>query len=251
MRHHRAGASEADLIAQPRHAPVFALLAAAFIHVSCGSTPPAPLPGAPSIVGTSDPKDLAEALLLGSGALSDSANRGCAPLGVVVGWPSGSLITVRVSSQLPQSARTQIQQVVGRVAEATLDNVTATIQLTDQAGPRPNAGEVTVSGTNNPAMAGCSGAAVLCTMFAGFSVPFLHSVRIVGVPDGNFAHELGHGVFGFCHTKNPNVFDKETIMAGAWALTDRDVGIVQSVYRAGLGPGATRSELVQAGIVNP
>ena len=164
MLHHRAGAPEADLIAQPGHAPVIALLAAAFIHVSCGSTPPAPLPSAPSIVGTSDPKDLAEALLLGSGALSDPANRGCAPLGVVLGWPSGSLITVRVSSQLPQNARTQIQQVVGRVAEATLNNIAATIQPTDEADPRPNAGEVTVSGTNSPATAGCPAAAALCTV---------------------------------------------------------------------------------------
>jgi hypothetical protein len=58
-------------------------------------------------------------------------------------------------------------------------------------------------------------------------------------------------MFGFCHTKTPNAFSKETIMVGGWSLTDRDVGIIQSVYRAGLGPGATRADLVKAGIVNP
>lgn len=230
-----------------RYGPVVALLFAALIHLSCGG----PSPSAPSSapVASTDPKDLAEALLLGSGPLSDPGNRGCTGLGAVVGWPSGSAITVRVSSQLPPSAQGQIQQVVGRIAEATLGNVSATIQLTDEADPRPNPGEITVVGTNPAGI--CPAGAALCAFHPFFSSPFLHASRIVGQPSGNFAHEMGHGVFGFCHTMNPNVFDKEIIMAGAWALTDRDVGIVQSVYRAGLGPGATRNALVQAGIVNP
>jgi len=46
-------------------------------------------------------------------------------------------------------------------------------------------------------------------------------------------------------------FDKETVMAGGFALTDRDVAMMQSLYAAGLGPGATRADLVAAGIINP
>ena len=40
-------------------------------------------------------------------------------------------------------------------------------------------------------------------------------------------------------------------MAGGWALTDRDVAMLRSVYGPGLGPGATRGELAAVGIVNP
>jgi hypothetical protein len=156
-----------------------------------------------------------------------------------------------VSSQLPAGAQTQIRQVVSRVAEATLGNVNATALPTADIDPRPASDEVTVWGTTDPASLGCSAGAVLCTFLPGLKSPFIHAARIVGQPNGNFPHELGHGVFGFCHTKNPNVFEKETIMVAGFGLTDRDVGIVQSLYRAGLGPGATRADLVKAGIVNP
>ena len=161
------------------------------------------------------------------------------------------MITVRVSSQLPQTSQAQIQQVIGRIGEATLGNVNATIQLTDDVDPRPGDGEITIWGTANPASAGCPANAVLCTSTVPFVRPFIQRARIVGQPGGNFPHELGHGVFGFCHTLNPNVFAKETIMVGGFALTDRDVTMLQSVYRAGLGPGATRADLARAGIVNP
>ena len=224
-----------------------ALLFAALTAISCGG------PASPSSTGalSTDPKDLAEALLLGSGPLSDPANRGCATSGLVIGWQYSAVLTVRVSSQLPPDAQTQIQQVVSRVAEATAGNVSATIQPTTAIDPQPASDEVTVWGTTDPTKLSCVAGAILCTFLPGFKSPFIHAARIVGYPSGNFPHELGHGVFGLCHTKSPNVFEKETIMAAGFGLTDRDVGIIQSVYRAGLGPGATRADLVKAGIVNP
>lgn len=235
------------MTAKVRLGRVVVSLFAALTVISCGESPAVP---SSSSATSNDPKDLAEALLVGTGPLSANGG-GCARAGIVSGWESGSVITVRVSLQLPQLAQGQIQQVVGRIAEATLGNVNATIQLTDQPDPQPKLGEITVWGFYDPAQAGCPPGAILCTSYPGFSTPFIRAARIVGVPTGNFPHELGHGVFGFCHTRNPNAFDSETIMAGGYALTDRDVGIVQSVYRAGLGPGATRADLVKAGIVNP
>jgi hypothetical protein len=229
-----------------------AALAASLAAVSCGAPPPtAPAPSTTTTTSRStDPKDLAEALLVGSGPLSDAANRGCSP-GRMVGWQSGSMITVRVSSQLPQTSQAQIRQVVSRIGDATLGNVNATIQMTDDVDPRPSVGEITIWGTGNPAAAGCPTNAALCTSTVPFFPPYITHARIVGLSQGNFPHELGHAVFGFCHTLNPNVFDKETIMAGAWELADRDVAMLQSVYRAGLGPGATRADLANAGIINP
>jgi len=230
-----------------------AALVASVAAVSCGGSPltaPTPSTTTTTTSRSTDPKDLAEALLVGTGPLSDAANRGCAP-GRMVGWQSGSVIAVRVSSQLPQSSQALIQQVVSRIGEATLGNVNATIQLTDDVDPRPAVGEITIWGTSNPASAGCPTNAALCTSTVPFFPPFINHARIVGLPTGNFPHELGHGVFGFCHTLNPNVFDKETIMAGAFALSDRDVAMLQAVYRAGLGPGATRADLANAGIINP
>src|SRR5882762_4314870 len=109
---------------------VVALLFAALAALSCGGSSPS----APSSSGvlSSDAKDLTEALLLGIGPLSDPANRGCVAFGTVVGWPSGTVIVVRVSAQLPQSSQGQIQQVVSRIGEATLGNVSATIQLANE-----------------------------------------------------------------------------------------------------------------------
>lgn len=81
------------MTAKMRRGRVVALLFAALTATSCGGSSPS-VPSPPSGVLSSDPKDLAEALLLGSGPLSDPANRGCVHSGIVVGWPSGSVITV-------------------------------------------------------------------------------------------------------------------------------------------------------------
>jgi hypothetical protein len=215
----------------------------------CGGSSRGPTaPAAPALPTSTDPKDLSEALLLGSGPLANPAN---VVQTMVYGWESGSEIKVRVSTQLPGDSLALVQQFVSRVSEATLGHVRATIEPTTDVDPRPAVGEITVWATANPQSAGCPGGASLCSLGLATKLPYLHGSRIVGVPNGNFAHELGHAIFGFNHCWNPNVFAKETVMAGGWALTDRDVAMMQSLYAAGLGPGATRADLVAAGIVNP
>jgi hypothetical protein len=125
------------------------------------------------------------------------------------------------------------------------------IEPTSDNDPHPLYGEITVWPTATPQTnVGCP-ANGLCSLGLAATPPFLRGARIVGIPNGNFAHELGHAVFNFHHTRNPNVFDKETVMAGGWALTDRDVAMLRSVYVPGLGPGATRADLAAAGIVKP
>jgi hypothetical protein len=106
------------------------LLAVLTLRCSKQPSPAAPSPSAAQT--STDPKDLTEALLLGSGPLSDPHNRGCAWSDAVAGWPSGSAIKVRVSTTVREDVRPGIQQVVDRIAEATLGNVTASLELTDE-----------------------------------------------------------------------------------------------------------------------
>jgi hypothetical protein len=224
-----------------------AAVAAAVLAASCGA-PSAPSTVTPTAALSTDPKDLAEALLLGSGPLADPSTL---PNTMIYGWPSGSEIRVRASTELSASSLALVQQFVGRIPEATLGHVRAEIVPTPDRDPQALPGEITIWPTTTPQVnMGCP-ANGLCSLGLAFTPPFLRGARIVGIPDGNFAHELGHAVFNFHHTRNPNVFAKETVMAAGWALTDRDVAMMQSVYRAGLGPGATRAELAAAGIVNP
>jgi hypothetical protein len=152
---------------------------------------------------------------------------------------------------MPATDLARIQQVVDRIPEATLGRVHAHIDTTTERLPLAQLGQITVTSAQESVGLGCPSSAALCTVNLPSKPPFLNGSRILGVPGGNFPHELGHAVFGFCHTLTPNAFDKETIMVGGWSLTDRDVAMLQSLYAAGLGPGATRSDLVRAGIINP
>ena len=76
-----------------------------------------------------------------------------------------------------------------------------------------------------------------------------------------FPHEMGHGIFGFCHI-NPDtsVFRSRqeppsTVMG--WGnidegqLTADDTRTTQAVYAAGLTAGASRAQFVAAGLINP
>jgi len=214
---------------------------------SCGApTPLAPTPPVSPTALSTDPKDLVEALLLGSGPLADPSTVTSA---VVYGWESGSEIRIRPSTQMTAPALAMVEQFASRIPEATLGHVRAVIDPIADVDPRPLRGEITLwpSATS----AGCPPGALLCSLGLATTAPYLHGARIIGIPSGNFPHELGHAVFNFHHTRNPNVFAKETVMAGGFALTDRDVAMMQSLYAAGLGPGATRADLVAAGLINP
>lgn len=214
--------------------------------LSCGA-PTVPTTTSPPPALSTDPKDLAEALLLGSGPLADPTTV-ASP--AVYGWPSGSEIHVRASTALSPAALVLVQQFVGRISEATLGHVRAVIEPTGVPDPHPVYGEITIWPSATPQTAGCPPGG-LCTMSLAFTPPFMRGSQIVGIPEGNFAHELGHAVFDFHHVRHPGAFDKETVMLMGWALTDRDVAMMQSIYAAGLGPGATHADLAAAGIVNP
>src|SRR5262249_11668528 len=138
------------------------ILAMLLAAASCGGPSPlATAPTTPALAESRDPKDLAEALLLGSGPL---ANPGDAPATMVYGWESGSEIRVRASTQLPASSVAMIEQVVGRIAEATLGHVRATLEFTTDVDPRPSIGEITLWPAASPSAAGCPAGAALCAL---------------------------------------------------------------------------------------
>jgi hypothetical protein len=70
---------------------------------------------------------------------------------------------------------------------------------------------------------------------------------------------MGHAAYGFCHVLNTsggrgNPFSYITVMGFGIAggkLTEADLLAVRRVYDAGLRGGATRTDFVRAGLIDP
>ena len=67
------------------------------------------------------------------------------------------------------------------------------------------------------------------------------------------AHELGHAV-GLCHCASP-IMGELTLMgrsaiAGIARLSGPELAAIRSVYGAALGPGATKQQLIAAGLLS-
>lgn len=216
-----------------------------------GAPPPVPF----------DQKNFVEALFFGTGALSDPENPGCLVRGTAQGWPVGQRVRIRVSSSLTANERDGVVGSIGRLSAATDGGLSAKIETTDEADPLPQSGEITVAKLPNLSAAGCPPPLAGCAIPTGASGIF-DAVRVIALPGvadddsaGNlYAHEMGHALYGFCHVNPNSEAARRTIMGGGTAthqLTDEDVRALQSVYRAGLGPGSTRAQFVAAGLINP
>ena len=71
---------------------------------------------------------------------------------------------------------------------------------------------------------------------------------------GPFAHELGHGLYGFCHLRQDTGASYVSVMGwfnNEGRLSESDAAAVRAVYTAGLTAGSRRPQLVAAGPINP
>lgn len=186
-------------------------------------------------------RDYTESLFLGSGPFSVAApNTGCSG-NVLRGWPEGSTITITIASSLSASLLTVAQASAGHASEATNGAITAVARTSAEAHPTPGLWEIVVE----------QGSDASFTPTSQQSTGVFTSGRI-SLPDSNgpLAHELGHGLYGFCHLAG--IVPLMSIMgqvSPSVGVADGDILATRAVYAAGLRPGATRSQFVAAGLI--
>lgn len=217
------------------------------------------------LIGSVDPRNVIDAILLGSGPLAVAENQGCPRPPFMAGWRPGSQVAIRVSIAVRQSRRASAESVAPQVALATAGNVTAFIAPTGDADPTPAVGEITLADLSTAAMRSfCS-----CTNCVGCAQSFSSSgfttrVRIVmgdNANDSTPPHEIGHGI-GACHiisaagfTPPPTMgvsLDGVTSPRGRLLqLEPATLKAMETAYAAGLVAGASRGSFISKGLVPP
>ena len=213
-------------------------------------------------------RDYVEALFLGTGRLTPTdGNHACSATGVMRGFPRGTSVSVIVSSSVSSDQLAAIRRVSDQILDATGGVLRTAVTVTNDLDPRPSANEVTSTARTDAASQGCpSDNGCTIHVFAGPGV--FTSSRAVQPPTQTpaaFGHDvIGHGALGLCHpdgnliggaglslmSAGPNVFS-----GGAMGIADRltslDLLAARTVYDAGLGAGARRTDFLRVGLINP
>jgi hypothetical protein len=202
---------------------------------------------------------------MGSGRLTPTNNLPACPfLGRWTGFPRNTHVVVRVSRQVSNDNIRAIRQTAAQVATATSGAVTADVELTDDPNPLPSTNEVTSTAHPDPVSQGCPFDRG-CTIHSFLTPGILRSSRSIqpfNLSQGAYAHDvIGHGILGMCHidgnliggadrslmSSGPNVFSGQLPSQ----LTGIDIEAIQAVYSSNLSPGATRSDFVRVGLIDP
>ncbi len=217
------------------------------------------------LIGSVDPRNVIDAILLGSGPLAVAENQGCSRPPFMAGWRPGSQVAIRVSTGVRQSRRASAEAVVPQVSVATAGNVTAYIAPTGDADPTPAVGEITLADIPTAAMrtfCACTNCVGCAQSFS--SAGFTNRVRIVmgdNANDSTPPHEIGHGI-GACHmiaaagfTPPPTMgvsLDGVTSPRGRLLqLEPATLKAMETTYAAGLVAGASRGSFISKGLVPP
>ena len=210
-------------------------------------------------------KDVIEALFMGSGPLTPSDGFPACPWqGRWTGFPRGTHVTVRVSTTVSADKLSAIRNAVDQVEGATGGVITTSLEITQDPNPLPDPNEVTSTSHPDPVSQGCP-FQVGCTIHSFLSPGVLQSSRAVQPPNQTpnaFAHDVvGHGILGMCHIDGNLIGGAEnSLMSGgpgvfsgdiAIGLSALDIEALKAVYGSSLNPGATRSDFLQAGLINP
>ncbi len=254
--------------------PIFPL-AALMLAAACGGdggspTAPTPTTGSPLSWGPRDLIDLIEALFLSDGPLSLGQ-----PSGFMSGFPVGSQITVRFLNTVNPSLlglwREAVQDLTGGCAEQdsrsdgdrdipcamgltftyseTSDR--ARIQDALQGGPRPPKNEVWVYDTDGA----CTGGGDSFTHKYYEAGSRVTSAAIIclgsSADDYDAAREMGHAM-GFHDLRIPDI-GSYMMRPGSFYcfLSGYEFAAVEVAYAAGLRPGDSRQDFINAGLIEP
>jgi hypothetical protein len=264
----------------PAGARLLAALTLALGLPGCAGDPAALPPPATLATPAADPppavpstlQDVIEALFLGTGRLVPrDGGTYCMAFRQWVAFPEGTRVRIRISTNVPATAQDAIHRAADDVATATGGQVTALVETTGDADPRPGPDEVTVARHPDPRSQGCTfnRGCTLSLIRAGMLV----WARVVLGPEmdratAGYPHDaIGHGLLGACHIDGYLIGGADqSLMSGgpdvvscatpnerciALGLTPLDQEAARAVYAAGLARGAHRAAFVAAGLVRP
>ena len=255
--------------------PLLALLVT--LAAACGGdggSPTAPTPTTGSPLSWGGLRDFIEALFLSDGPLSVGP-----PSGFMGGFPVGSQITVlflnTVDPSLLELWREAIQDLTGGCAEQasrsdfdrdipcamgltfTYSETSDRARMEDalQGGPRPPTNEVWVYGTDGACTGGddsfthkyyeagsrVTSAAIIC----------LGSLGGLPANDYDAAQEMGHAL-GFHDLRFLDMSSYMMVPDSHYCALERvEFAAVETVYAAGLRPGDSRQDFINAGLIDP
>jgi hypothetical protein len=222
---------------------------------------------AEALLGSYDPREIIDAMLMGSGPLAVSGNAGCRG-GIMEGWAWGTTVKIQTAAGLSTSHQTAAADTAAQIAGMTTGQVNATLQsVADPGGTAFNPGADTIlirQGTAQEVRDQCR-----CTSCVGCATSFFRGnfkaavyVQVGPTTTGpTTAHEIGHGI-GLCHIISAAGFtppltmgvttDGEFSPAGRSSRQDAvAVKAMETVYAAGMQAGESRSRFASLGLVPP
>ncbi len=243
--------------------PIFPL-AALMLAAACGGDS-----GSPTGPLSLRPRNFIEALFLSDGPLSVGQ-----PSGFMGGFPVGSQITVRFLNTINEDQRNGIRDLTGVCdgdgAIPCAMGLTFTYSETSdrgriedalQGGPRPPKNEVWVYDTPagpgpGPTPGGCRGGRAFTQNYyeAGSRVTWAAIICLPSYQPSEYeaAHEMGHALGFqdlrrfldlFSYMMRPDSFQ--------CFLDVHEFAAVEAVYAAGLRPGDSRQDFINAGLIEP
>ncbi len=247
--------------------PLLALLVT--LAAACGEDGGSPTAPTPTTGGTLSPRgDFIEALFLSDGPLSLGQ-----PSSFMGGFPVGSHITVRFLNTVDPLWREVVRDLtagcdrdgaipcaMGLTFTYSETNDRERIQDALQGGPRPPKNEVWVYDTPagpgpGPTSGGCRGGRAFTQHYyeAGSRVTW---AAIICLPSNTTeyeaAHEMGHAL-GFHDLTRSVDIDSYLMRPDSFQclLSGFEFAAVEAVYAAGLRPGDSRQDFINAGLIEP
>ncbi len=254
-------ASQTSLTVRPL--PIGVLYARAYAQGAAGKSPAS----TEVVLGSYDPREIIDAVLMGSGPMAVAGNVGCRS-SILEGWPWGTNVRIQTATGLSNGHLQAAADTAAQIPRMTTGQVNAFVQSVADPGPGVfNPGLDTIfirQGTDEEVRQQCR-----CTSCVGCATSYSRGNFKAGVyvqvnsstTGATVSHEIGHGV-GLCHIISAAGFNPPLTMGvttdGVFSPSGRAGRIddvisqaMETVYAAGAQAGDTRSRFASLGLVPP